>query len=732
MITKINLDKVASFKSLSYLETDKKVNLIYGLNGTGKSTCSNFLYNQNESKYSNCSIVGGDEDEILVYNQKFIQDYFFVEENLKGIFTLSKENKEAKEKISAAQKEVDRFTAEKKAKEDELKKLNREIEGQVSSAQDKTWVIKSNYTGGDRVLEFCLEGLKGNKGKLFEHIIAISKPTIKPDKDIEKIKEEVQTLVGDSATSYAPIDTFDWIQHKNESNDILKKVIVGNENSSVASLIGKLNNSDWVKDGLKFLLSEPSNEVSQCPFCQEQTITESLISNIKEYFNEAYENDLQELNKILTEYETGLYAVTEKSVLISHPIFGADKTDIESKHDKFCTQVRSNISLIKEKIKTPSKPISLTDTKNLFENLILCINQANEKIEEHNKKVENKEKTFKELYDSFWNLMRWEYDQTIEAYNSANSEYIKQKKIHENTITELETKATDQNKLIIDEQKKTVNIDEAIDNINSGLIELGIDEFSIKKHTDILYKIVRDQTDNEVFQTLSEGEKMIISFLYFIELCRGKKGTTDSNKNKVIVIDDPISSLSHIYVFNIGRLIKNEFLGKKQTKDGQTTWKYKYEQFFLLTHSLYFFYEITETKHDERKETQNLYRLTKNEQGSKFVPMSYEEIQNDYQSYWQVVKDENQNPALIANCMRNIVEYFFNFIEKRDLSNVTQKPELKDTRYQAFFRYVNRESHSLGQNIFDLKEFNYTDFKDALKLLFETTGYGEHYKRMTK
>ena len=37
MITKISLNKVASYKKPTVLETDKKVNLIYGLNGTGKS-----------------------------------------------------------------------------------------------------------------------------------------------------------------------------------------------------------------------------------------------------------------------------------------------------------------------------------------------------------------------------------------------------------------------------------------------------------------------------------------------------------------------------------------------------------------------------------------------------------------------------------------------------------------------------------------------------------------------
>ncbi len=110
--------------------------------------------------------------------------------------------------------------------------------------------------------------------------------------------------------------------------------------------------------------------------------------------------------------------------------------------------------------------------------------------------------------------------------------------------------------------------------------------------------------------------------------------------------------------------------------------------------------------------------------------MSYEEVQNDYHSYWSIAADPAQPPALIANCMRNIVEYFFNFVQKQDLSNVIQMPELQENKYQAFCRYINRESHSLGQNIFDYKEFDYESFREGLKLVFEVTGYIEHYDKM--
>lgn len=71
-------------------------------------------------------------------------------------------------------------------------------------------------------------------------------------------------------------------------------------------------------------------------------------------------------------------------------------------------------------------------------------------------------------------------------------------------------------------------------------------------------------------------------------------------------------------------------------------------------------------------------------------------------------------------------------MKRRDLNNVFQMPELQDVKYQAFCRYVNRESHSLGQNILDLKEFDFDTFRDGLRLVFEKTGYSDHYDEMSR
>ena len=722
MITKITLDDVASYKKPAVLETDKKVNLIYGLNGTGKSTFSDFLYNPTEPNFNKCSIEGlSPDEEILVYNQTFIQDNFYQADALKGIFTLSKKNKEAETKILNAEKEIKRLDAEKNQKTADLKKETEAISAKHDKAKDKVWEIKKNFTGGDRVLEFCLEGYRNDGNKLLSYIEGLKKPDSKPTKTTDNIKEEVQALSGENAQKYNTLEPIAFNVANIETEQIFKKQIVGNENSTVSGLINKLENSDWVKDGLKYLPTEIENENETCPFCQEQTISSQLLQSIKEYFDESYEADLTAIKELRKQYAEAIQLIPDKSTFENNPKFENHKKDFEIKYNAFTQVVKENLKLIDDKIKSPSIQITLKSSVTALNELNEIIDNINKQVKEHNKKIDQKETALIDLKTDFWNIMRWEYDQTISSYISDKSQSHKIVSGLKQAIEKLDSDIQKQREIIVEQQKQTVNIEEAIANINNGLLDLGIHDFKIKPHADKFYKIVREQNDNRVFLSLSEGEKMIISFLYFLELCRGKKDATEAAKKKIIVIDDPISSLSHVYVFNVGRLIQNEFLRNS-----------KYEQVFVLTHSLYFFYELTDIDHERRKLTQKLFRLRKNSHGSEFIEMKYGEIQNDYQAYWAIIKDEQQPPALIANCMRNIIEYFFNFVEKKDLNNVFQKPAMQENRFQAFCRYINRESHSLGQNIFDIKEFNYDDFKDAFALVFKENGYEEHYKKMIK
>ncbi|MEJ8303698.1 AAA family ATPase, partial [Saccharibacillus sacchari] len=360
MITKIALDKVACYKSLTTLETDKKINLIYGLNGVGKSTFSNYLLRQKDERYKNCYIEGLDDNhEILVYNQSFIQESFFEPDNLKGIFTLSKENKEAELKIENAKKEIEKF---EESKEKELQKLRQEeasLSEKKELAKNRIWKIKTDYTGGDRVFEICLEGYKGSKNTLFDHILNLKKPISKPDKTLESIKNDLQVALNVNVHKYSELSKIKFNSHSIEMAELFKKHIVGNENSTISQLIKDLGNSDWIKKGLEYLPESLGQGNETCPFCQEKTISSSLMENIKNYFDASYEADIQSLNLALDQYSESIHLIPKKNNFELNPKFEVFRDEFEIKYSNLFTVLENNKRFIEEKIKTPSVSVNL-------------------------------------------------------------------------------------------------------------------------------------------------------------------------------------------------------------------------------------------------------------------------------------------------------------------------------------------------------------------------------------
>jgi wobble nucleotide-excising tRNase len=721
MAFKVVMQRVASYIHPSALETDKKVTLIYGLNGAGKSTLSNFLYEPNLTRFAYCAREGINDNEVAVYNSKFVRDNFYEIDKLTGIFTLSKQNKDAEVKIDQKDKAIRSLKDAREQISATMQSLSQKIISCKSEAEDSTWKIKTKYSGGDRVLEYCLKGLMQAKGRLFEYVSSLPAPTGAPLRTIEILRSEVESIKGDDAKPFQTLQKFKINAFTDDFNKHLGEPIIGNKDSPVAGLIEKLQNGDWVNRGLKYVDILHAEGSDSCPFCQSKTLNDFATKAIRDYFDETFESSIGRLNSLKKTYETFTDSQPKLSEILEHPLATPFSAEIEALYGHLQTECSSNLESIKQKLYSPSANTFISDTNPVIEKLNSILDKINTATQIHNQKLENKENALSAIKDEFWQICRYDYTATIDSHKKNSGTHIAEigKLEHElvKLNREIDTAATELAEL----QKQTVNVDDAVNTINSRLGDLGIDSFKIKKFEESRYRVSRDGSGGDEFLTLSEGEKTVISFLYFIEQCKGKRSPTDTSSIKTVVIDDPISSLSHLYVFNIGQLIKDEFSNSK-----------KFDHIIILTHSLYFFYELADMNKERRDASQKLVRIIKNSSGSSIVDMKYEEIQNDYQAYWNVVKDEQQHPALIANCMRNIIEYFFNFIKKLVLSNVFQQPSLKDPKHLAFCRFMNRESHSLGQNIFDLKEFDYARFKEAFKLVFAEAGYLEHYQAMTK
>ncbi|MBK2266513.1 AAA family ATPase [Francisella philomiragia] len=726
MITSIKLSNIASYKTQRELNTDKKINLVYGLNGVGKTTLSNFLKNIGDAKFSNCSITGGETAKILVYNQEFINENFYEKNDLKGVFTISEPNVTAEENVKIAKAEIDKLETQKKAKQielDEINGANGKKKRNLSEATEKIWNVKTTFSGGDRILDYCLEGVKGSKDVLFNHIKSLVKLPTKPIKTIDDLKKEISKIEGNEAFEIALLQKIVLNGIENVENEtIFDKTIVGNKDSTVADLIEIFQNSDWVKLGLNYL-PDDTNETARCPFCQQNTITRSLADELKNYFDKTYEDKIDLLKKLKSQYQAIKDMIPNIDSFLVNDYAEAVKIELENLHTKLLTVLSQNITAIENKIKLPSNKVILQSSSQALKDFNELINKINQKITEHNEKIKNKKNVKDTIKKEFWEIMRWEYDAYISAYENDIKNLEKKEAKINLVLQKIKDDIKIQKDIIKENQDKTINVEKAIESINYQLVLLGLHGFEIKPFGDKFYRIVRDNESKPEFKSLSEGEKMIISFLYFIELCKGKESETEEIQDKIIVIDDPISSLSHNYIFNVAQLIKKEYF---ETLN--------YLQVFVLTHSMYFFHELAKIYSflDRKNKNIKLFRIVRgNDKSSLILEMSQDEILNDYQAYWKVLKDHNVGNAhdnIVANAMRNILENFFGFIDNTKMKESIS--QIDSIKYGAFLRYIDRESHSDLTNISDFKEIDIELFKEAFKDIFEKSGNIKHYEKM--
>ncbi len=727
MIAKISMKNVASYKDETTLETDKRINLIYGLNGTGKTQISKFLANQEDENFKDCNIEGLSNEEILVYNQDFIEKNFYSTDKQQRIFTLSEENITIKQEIEKLQEELIGFKSSQNENERKLKEKQEDIIKIENDFKEDIWKIKLSYYED---FKSFFKGIVGKKEDYFDFINpkieeVLSLDVINQNINLEELKKQYNFLTDTTQVKLENINEIPNIEFKNiENNSIFNEIIVGNQNSVIADLIKKLGNEDWVKDGFdKYVLQDSQT----CPFCQKDTITQEFKSYLENYFDKTYEERIKEVEKLNDEYQNLFSNMPSIETFYRRDILDSKDLEFEKLYSQVKLKLEKNIKKIQEKIKEPSKKIELEKTEEVFQNLNDYIKQIQQKIIDFNSKLENLEDEREKLKKQFWEFAIFEKKEIIEKYNKDKKEQEINKGVLDKENQTIKDSIQHIENTIKEKQKEVINIQEAVDRINNYLKDLGILSFCIKIQDDEKqeYIIIREGEDKPSFKTLSEGEKTLISFLYFLQLCQGKKEKNEAILDKIIVIDDPISSLSFNYVYNIAQLIKEIFLRNKDSN---------YKQIFVLTHHLYFFKELIGFREGYKKDIYT-FRIRRNESYISHIDtMKEDEILNDYQAYWQILKDYKEGKIhviLIPNTMRNILEYFLGFIQKDTIDIIKKiENEDKEKRFEPFCLYINRESHSFMGNMSDAKEIDIDMFFEAFKKVFEYLGHLEHYNIM--
>ncbi|MGL2641437.1 ATP-binding protein [Helicobacter pylori] len=741
-ISQISLKKVATFdeNGVSF-ENLKSINFIYGANGSGKTTTSSFLKNLAENgiedKFASSKIVWYNNEslKIEVYNKQFKEEQFR-NSQVKGIFTLGKKTNENLEKIESKKESINEEKKKKIKNEGSLQKLTLEKEKEEEDFTDSCW--KKLYKKFEEDFKETLEGFK-RKEKFKEKILK----EFENDKHnqseqseivgLEKLKEKIGIVFSKNQTELALLECdltdFDSI----ENHSIWEQKIVGSGGVAIADLIKKLSNEDWVAWGREYI-----KENSICPFCQKETITEEFKKQLESYFDTNYQESTETIKKMKEDY-------TNKTDEVLERLDEIVETEQKNQQTKLNTEIfKRIIETLKSKIngnqqkmfdkgKEMSRSFKLESTKNEIKEIRDLIDTANQQIANHNEIIKDTKNQKKNCVEQTWKFLVNEFKSDIQEYSKKYCGLEKGINNLEKEISENQEKVKKLENEIKELEKNMVSIKPIVNEINTLLKGYGFTNFSWACTEDEKFYRIQREDGQLVGETLSEGEVTFITFLYYYHLAKGSLKENDISKNKVLVIDDPISSLDSNILFIVSVLVKDLM---KETIEEKTNIK----QIIILTHNTYFYKEIT-LEYDKRYQGKySFWIIRKDNNVSKIEKFEENPIKNSYELLWQEVrqakKDNNISWVSLQNVMRRIIEHYFRilggFKHNDSLSEYFENIEEKQV-FNSFISWFNDGSHGNSDDLFvQSQDTSIETYLKVFENIFKVTGHEAHYKMMMR
>lgn len=678
MITSLTIKNVASYSIAGETVNElKKVNYFFGNNGSGKSTLAKYLYSLSqdipEPSFSNCTQIGFDTDnnQILVFNEDFIRRNFVARDTQIGIFSLNQKNEEIDEEIKEKQKKVEKFESKNERLKVRKSKIDNYKENELSKLKDDCFEFRKTVLKSFPIIKDLFPyKQKQNNFEQIVNILAIQPlQNITFDMLLDDYKKYYDTELSKIEHTISLDKLNKIIDLEKSINEILQKVIIGNTEVDIADLIEVLQNKKWVENGIEYLDKE--KEVQACPFCQKETIDKELIEKFNSYFDESYKRNIESIEIFLKQYRNlyNEFRLNLQSLVSEYNESNKVSNLIAELKEIF----DNNIKIFDEKLEKTNEKKEIASFLKFQKTII----EINKEINANNENYNNLDSHRKNFLYKIWLHITFEMKTNIETILNKEEKYQHIFSLIDSKKEVVKDKTTVTKSEIESLREQTISTKEAVENINTILKNSGFESFSIeeKELTDnniSEYYLKRDSgEDEDVFKTLSEGEKNFIAFLYYYQLCLGVHDIDESEKKKILVIDDPVSSLDSQVLFIVNSLIQHLIANKGKTKPEKKEFKNKLlEQVFILTHNIYFHKEISLISHQRICIDNKFYTIKKINSESK-IQINEKPIVNDYFLLWDTLKNINDtitvNPSdkthniSITNLMRRILESYVNF-----------------------------------------------------------------------
>lgn len=711
-VNKLNFTSEAFLTPSSFEIFPKPQNhscLIYGRNGTGKSTIAKAirkLYDDSTKGISSSSFIDGSGNpmiigeelckSIFVFDEEFISQNIRIRENdLESIVMLG-EQADLDDKIQQLKTELTKAeAAQSQAVEDfarfsDTKSFDRP-EYHYENAQN---ILKSNWSARRKEIMQLSTSAPVSKEKA--HDIARNLPNMPEWEARDEYSEKLQLLNGlrnnqcqqiTSPIPHIPLtreaDIISLLSKKIEKPELTDR------EERMVQLIADGKSDRLIKIRTNF----SDSSVSECPFCYQpvsQNYKEQLIDSIKKAFNKDVEEHIGQLNQFLMkplEIDFSAFCAADKSLCDECQSLLAALND----RIAYCN------ANIETKINSPFTPINLSDIRldETHSLLVTEIQSLKEKIEEYNLNVSNVSKLQNQLNGLNDAIAFYEIEKDYRNYLQQEEKKKAAKGKVDDAKSEVERITREIANL--EQQKKQISI--AVDVINSFLSYI----FYEKQRLEIQAKddryVILSRGRNVKPRDISVGERNVIALCYFFaKMFAGMEEKDKYKREALVVIDDPVSSFD-----NDNRIGIVSFLNKQLTlllKGNEKT------RVVLMSHDLHTIddmdkvFEIINKSNDPNWKP-NIQMLEQN------ILKKKENIQNEYKSLIDIVYEYAKgntigNELTIGNTIRRVAEAFTTFEYKSGIDKLYDTEVLsviQDATLREYFDgrllklLLNGESH---------------------------------------
>lgn len=604
--------KGANFQDETILELfKKKISLIYGENGAGKSTIARGIYNwanQDDTHGINAAFLDSNKNEVhideasthvFVFDEDYIQRMVGIKSStgLNTIVILG-DLKDVEEKISEQKSLLDKEKTKLQQEQDNLNKLvdskNRESQLFIQNCirqklkKDGGWAdrlskIRNNKTKSkvnDKVIDVISSSQKflqdmPEDTKLEERHAWINSWLCKQmeifNNDLKLYQNTSQNAFPISEKICLEQDSFDEAAFINALAEVVEKPEITERDELILSITATLQakGADFIKDVKNEFERE---EVDRCPYCQ-QIVDSQRKKNLLKALGKVLE--AQTKNHVFNQLNQ--FRINDIQLVEWTKFEALNKSDLVENCKNAIEALKGKITfvnrLLEEKINNPYKALTVeADTVEFnaaYESAVKYAQTLNEAVEDYNKAIKEHKKLEEKLVDLNNDIVFWEIYELNEELKSAKKRYGVQANIVSNLGRKISSIQNEIN--VLEEKKKQVKI--AVDEINASLayIFLSTDRLRIEYDgSSNEYKIKVNQQDVKP-KDVSIGERNAIALGYFFSDIKKEKEKKNFYQGEyLLVIDDPISSFDRENRIGVISFLRKELLkfkkGNKNTK----------------------------------------------------------------------------------------------------------------------------------------------------------------------